>query len=232
MDEELSAPELTSLRDLFYARYKMKFPVHLEPSDLWISRIAREVTRRQLQVHSVFKVKTVIQHMRAPAKRQRLAEGLELVTQGGVEEEECRRDVASYLQLHHTLMIAYARAGARVHCVRPVLAHAALRVTQAPDRLKGRRQRPSVPGPPPSTMCRFVERAWSHHASRERASGPPPFLDGHSRRCLWTWCAHTTRGLCSARPRRQGTGRWSGSSSATRTSGSGGRIGTAIRVSR
>ena len=97
----------------------MRFPVFLEPSDLWISRIARELCHRQLQVHCVFKVRTVIQHMRAPAKRQRLAEGLELVSQAGAEEEECRRDMASYLQLHHTLMIAYARAGVHVPRERP-----------------------------------------------------------------------------------------------------------------
>ena len=112
VDEELPPRELSTLRDLFHARYKMRFPVALEPSDLVISRLSKEIARRQLPVHNVFKVRTATQHMRAPRKRARLFDGIEIVTGEPEHEAEPRNDLHTYLSLHHTLMIAFARAGA------------------------------------------------------------------------------------------------------------------------
>ena len=59
---------------------ELRFPVHVEPGDQLVSRLAREVSRRQLGVFSVWKVRTLVHQLKAPCKRQRLSDTVEMIT--------------------------------------------------------------------------------------------------------------------------------------------------------
>ena len=60
----------------------------------------------------MWKVRNIVHQLRAPRKRQKLAENVELVCHEREEgTDEPRRDLQSYILLHFTLMLAYARAG-------------------------------------------------------------------------------------------------------------------------
>ena len=48
LDTLLPAPDLSEIKTTFYKRYKLRFPVLVEPCDRLVSRLAREVSRRQL----------------------------------------------------------------------------------------------------------------------------------------------------------------------------------------
>jgi len=80
LDTLLPAPDLTDIKTMFYNRYKLRFPVHVEPRDQLVSRLAREVSRRQLGVFSVWKVRTLVHQLKAPCKRQRLSDTVEMIT--------------------------------------------------------------------------------------------------------------------------------------------------------
>ena len=66
------------------------------------------------QVHAVFRVKTMTHQLRVSRKRQRIADDLILVSGETPDDAETEpaEDVATYVYLHHVLMLAYARAGA------------------------------------------------------------------------------------------------------------------------
>ena len=80
LDTLLPAPDLSEIKTTFYNRYKLRFPVHVEPGDQLVSRLAREVSRRQLGVFSVWKVRTLVHQLKAPCKRQRLSDTVEMIT--------------------------------------------------------------------------------------------------------------------------------------------------------
>ena len=112
LDKELPEKELGDLKAAFHARYKVKYGIQIEPGDQLVSRLSRELTRRQLQVHAVFKVRSLVHQLKAPRKRQKIGEGLELVCDERDDSAiEPQRDLATYLALHQTLMLAFAKAG-------------------------------------------------------------------------------------------------------------------------
>ena len=82
-----------------------------EPSDYLVSRIAKEISKRLLQVQEVFKVKRLSAQLTYRNKRQRVSEGLELIAFETEREDTVKEDMQNYLQLHYTLMLANARAG-------------------------------------------------------------------------------------------------------------------------
>ena len=63
------------------------------------------------EVHPVWRVKTLNHQLKNTRKRQRLADGIEIVATDEPDSEEPRKSATSYIALHHTLMIAFARAG-------------------------------------------------------------------------------------------------------------------------
>eukprot|EP00971_Amphidinium_carterae_P350759 6491727-Amphidinium_carterae.1 len=109
-DSLLPQEDLTSLKYLFYARYKLDFAITVEPSDFLVSRLAKELQQRLLQVHSVFKVKSLTHQLRAERKKRSVGDGLVLVLADSEADEPVARTLSTYIQLHLTLMIAYARA--------------------------------------------------------------------------------------------------------------------------
>eukprot|EP00971_Amphidinium_carterae_P169127 3350461-Amphidinium_carterae.2 len=102
---------IIDLRKAFWARYRVAFRAFEEPSDYLLSRITKELEKRLLQVHPVFKVRTLTHQLRAEREKQRVTDGLVLVMQEQEEDPAPQHTVTQYLALHHTLMLAYARAG-------------------------------------------------------------------------------------------------------------------------
>ena len=113
LDELLDSTTLQDQRELFYARYKVKYPAWIEPSDFLVSRIYKELSKRLLQVHSVWKTKSLGYQMKAERKRQRLTDKVDLVTteQLADDDEDSGRSLPKYMSLLWTLLIAYVRAG-------------------------------------------------------------------------------------------------------------------------
>eukprot|EP00971_Amphidinium_carterae_P129350 2561990-Amphidinium_carterae.1 len=81
LDALLPEQDLTNLKTLFWSRYKLDFNISTEPSDFLVSRISRELQKRLLQVHSVWRTKTLTHQLKQERKKQRVAEGVELVFQ-------------------------------------------------------------------------------------------------------------------------------------------------------
>ena len=109
----LPKPQLDKLGDFFWNRYHMFFGVSIEPSDYLVSTLKKEIDRRTLVMHDVFKSKTMLVHQKMARRRERLSARVELVE---VEQEPDQAPVTqslyTYISLHLTLMIGYAKAGA------------------------------------------------------------------------------------------------------------------------
>ena len=70
LDKLLDSTTLQTQREVFYARYKVKYPAWIEPSDVLVSRIYKELSKRLLQVYSAWKTKSLGYQMKAERKRQ------------------------------------------------------------------------------------------------------------------------------------------------------------------
>jgi len=111
LDTILPQEQLDDLADKFFARYRMYFPSFVMPSDLVISRIYKEITKKLLTFRDVWKIKSQGQLLKATRKKTIIADGLEMV-QGDVEGESEIKTIREYLSKLFTLMLAYAVAGA------------------------------------------------------------------------------------------------------------------------
>ena len=58
LDVLLPQPNVDSIADIFWDRYKIAYTPDVEPSDLLISRIVKEIEKRLLSLCDVWKVKT------------------------------------------------------------------------------------------------------------------------------------------------------------------------------
>ena len=110
-DATLPAQQLVVLSVTFHARYKLSFPAAWEPSELLISKINRELSKRQLTVISVWKVRSIVCAAKAPRKRQKVGD-VEILS-GEREDPDHTKDLKTYIALHLVLMVGYARAGIR-----------------------------------------------------------------------------------------------------------------------
>mmetsp|Transcript_17877 Transcript_17877/g.47200 ORF Transcript_17877/g.47200 Transcript_17877/m.47200 type:complete len:402 (-) Transcript_17877:62-1267(-) len=113
MDALLLQSALDSLEAFFWTRHHLRFAPEVEPSDYVINRLNKEMTKRLLTVQSVWKVRTMTHQLRAERKRQKLANGIELVHQEHEATVVIHPSLAAYLDQLLTLCIAYVRAGAR-----------------------------------------------------------------------------------------------------------------------
>jgi len=102
--------ELRDAKLLFWRRYKLRFPPELHPSDSTVSRVAREMEKRMLCVYNLWKVKSLQFQLHCTQKKRKLGDGL--YTDEVEDEEPSSHDADAYLDKLHTLLIAYAIAGA------------------------------------------------------------------------------------------------------------------------
>ena len=110
LDTILPEGELRDAKVLFWRRYKLRFPTELHPADSTVSRVAREMDKRMLCVFNLWKVKSLQFQLHCTQKKRKLGEGL--YTDEVDDEEPATHDVDTYLDRLHTLMLAYAIAGA------------------------------------------------------------------------------------------------------------------------
>ena len=94
----------------FWQRYHGVFPPEVEPADLVVSRLANEISARQLTVRDLGWVKTMAQQIRAKRREERITEHLKHVV-NELEEDTYVGDVNAYLDALWTLLIGMARAG-------------------------------------------------------------------------------------------------------------------------
>ncbi len=113
LDDLLTQPELESIKVQFWARHKLPFPPHMEPSDAVVSRLQREIKKRLLTVRDISWVKSMAHQLRTDNKRLRVGGEANLyIEQGGQSQPPPPvRDAAAYIDALTTLMIGYARAG-------------------------------------------------------------------------------------------------------------------------
>ena len=78
LDTLLGTPELDNLKSYFWKRYHVVYPANIEPSDFLVSRVHKEMAKRLLQVHSVYKVRNWTHQLKAERKKQKLNDTLEL----------------------------------------------------------------------------------------------------------------------------------------------------------
>ena len=114
LDRLLPQPTLDSYADVFYARYRVTLMPWQSPSDQVISRLARELEKKQLTMREVFKVKSQAQQMKAQKKSTPVGGGMSFTYE---QPDEHQREEAMNLRLYldklYTLMVAYAVVGAR-----------------------------------------------------------------------------------------------------------------------
>ena len=112
LDVLLPQPNLDSIADIFWDRYKIAYTPDVEPSDLLISRIVKEIEKRLLSLRDVWKVKTQAHFLKSQSKRTKVAECIEIVQPDALDDEVPNSDLPTYLCVLFTLLLAYARAGA------------------------------------------------------------------------------------------------------------------------
>ena len=108
-DELLPQPQLEDIGERFWTRYHLRHPADVEPSDLLVSRLYKELTKRQLTVRSVWQTRTMTHQLRTDRKRRKIAENLEFIEREA--PVEVVHNVNTYLELLFTLCVAYAKAG-------------------------------------------------------------------------------------------------------------------------
>ena len=113
LDELLHQDDLDDLVQVFWNRYKMVFPPEINPGDVLVSRLHREITKRILSVREVERVKSQQQQRMSSRKKQKVCEGIELLTGQADDEWDAIGDVQGYLLKLWTLMVAYAVAGCK-----------------------------------------------------------------------------------------------------------------------
>ena len=85
-------------------RYKLRQPSEVQPSDAMVSRISRELSKRMLCIFDIWKVRPLQFQLGTSQKKRRLADGLYM--DEPKTDEVMSKDVDTYLQKLHTLMIA------------------------------------------------------------------------------------------------------------------------------
>jgi len=110
MDDLLEDGTLRDVKVQFWKRYKLKYPVEVNPSDQLLSRCYREMEKRLLTVYDIWKVKTLRHQVMSTKKRKQVGTDLYMYE----EEAEVKPDahgVEKYLAMLHTYLLALAIAG-------------------------------------------------------------------------------------------------------------------------
>lgn len=108
LDEPLPAQDLKNLKRAHWKRYKAHYPAYIMCADQVISRIARELSKRALQVQAMSGVRTLT-HQVTTAKKKRKV-GTDLYTYD-IPELNLSLDHESYLDQMFTYFIAMSIAG-------------------------------------------------------------------------------------------------------------------------
>ncbi len=112
LDELLPEADLRDIAKSFWARYRTTFPPTIEPSDLVVSRLGREIKKRLISVRDIAWVKTMAHQLTTSSKRLKISDMAHMyMEQGPQEDSGPPRDATAYIESLRTLAIAYAKAG-------------------------------------------------------------------------------------------------------------------------
>ncbi len=113
LDELLPDRDLTDLSRAFWYRYKQTFPPTIDPSDLVVSRLVREIRKRLLSVRDLAWVKPMSHQLTSARKRTKISDSVPIYVEQGADADMGgqSRDPTQYLEGLRTLAIAYAKAG-------------------------------------------------------------------------------------------------------------------------
>ena len=110
LDSMLAESELRDTKVAFWRRYHQRYPAEVHPSDATLSRVTREISKRMLCVYNVWKVKSLQFQLHTTNRKRKLGENL--YTEEQEVEDDVSQDWETYLDKLHTLLLAYAMAGA------------------------------------------------------------------------------------------------------------------------
>jgi hypothetical protein len=110
-DALLPQPDLDDLVRQFWSRYHIRYAPSVEPSDLLISRLSKEMDKRLLTIRSIWQTRTMNHQLRTDRKRQKITETIDLVEKESEADVQISKTLNMYLDMLFTLCIAYARAG-------------------------------------------------------------------------------------------------------------------------
>ena len=115
LDEEdvLPSNQLAAIRDLFWQRYRQGMPPEATPSDKWLTRCQRALTKRSLDVINVMDVRSVLNQRTAGSGRKRKV-GDNLYYSDKADEDDFEIDSSwfSYLLQLRLYLLALAMVGA------------------------------------------------------------------------------------------------------------------------
>ena len=111
LDRLLPEATLKSQATSFYTRYHLTYPPEEAPADALVSRVTRELTKRQLTVKELQKVRTQAQMAKSAQHRVQLGGGVSLLGGGEEVAPSGIRDVAALIRKARVLMRAMAMAG-------------------------------------------------------------------------------------------------------------------------
>ena len=113
-NDVLPSAELESLQTVFHKRYKLSWPADIEPSDLLVSRITREIDKRSMSLISLDSVRTLAHHQQSSRKKISLGGDVNLMLEEhSTDQSATTTNVSGILAALFTLLVAYARAGAK-----------------------------------------------------------------------------------------------------------------------
>ena len=75
-DDLLPSAQLTNIRDVFWARYKLVFPSEFTPSDRLLTKAQRALQKRSLEVIDIMRVKSISTQRMSGEKRRKVANNL------------------------------------------------------------------------------------------------------------------------------------------------------------
>jgi len=110
LDDLLEEGTLREVKVQFWKRYKVKYPVEVNPSDQLLSRCYREMEKRLLTVYDVWKVKTLRHQVMTTKKRRQVGTDLYMFEDEAEVKPEAH-GVEKYLAMLHTYLLALSIAG-------------------------------------------------------------------------------------------------------------------------
>ena len=119
LDALLTQQQLDDIQDVFYARYRMRYPASVMPSDAVVSRISKEVDKRAITMRDLWKVKTQSQLLRAVRRKTQLGDGVEVLHPTAEDEGREVQSISNYLTKLHSLLLAYAIVGSKALSAAP-----------------------------------------------------------------------------------------------------------------
>eukprot|EP00438_Fugacium_kawagutii_P015959 Skav227096 [mRNA] locus=scaffold199:6515:11398:+ [translate_table: standard] len=108
----LPSAQLTNIRDVFWARYKLVFPPDYTPSDRMLTKAQRALAKRSLEVIDMWQVRSISSQRLAVRKKRKVGHGLYVADEGDEVDEGGVQDWVNYLLQMRLYLLSLVMAGA------------------------------------------------------------------------------------------------------------------------